>query len=247
VTVVGVVPAAGRAERLGSLPCSKEVLPVGIREGQVETGAGRLLRQLASAGAGRAFIVLGDEKWDIARYLADGQGLGIDVAYLAMRESPSTPATVDRAFGFVREATVVFGFPDILLRPDNAFVRLTGRLAETSADAVLGLFPAERPEEVDMVATDPDGRVRRIEIKPGRTELAHAWVAAAWAPVFSAYVHDFIAAGRGDDRRSELYVGDVLQAAIDDGLHVDSVTFPDGDFSDIGTPEGLLSALQQVW
>src|SRR5687767_13356160 len=30
--LLGLIPAAGRAERLGPLPCSKELLPIGFRE-----------------------------------------------------------------------------------------------------------------------------------------------------------------------------------------------------------------------
>jgi glucose-1-phosphate thymidylyltransferase len=249
VNLVGLVPAAGRAERLGRLPCSKEILPVALGEAGhgFETAAGRLLRQLALAGVERGFIVLDEDKTDVARYLGDGSDLGLDLAYLTIRRSPSTPATVDRAFGHVREATVAFGFPDILLRPDDTFSRLVDRLAQTGADAVLGLFPADRPEKVDMVEVDESGRIRRIQIKPDRTELELAWIAAVWTPAFTAHLHDFLAKKADPDRGRELYVGDVLQAATADGLNVHGLAFPDGAFRDVGTPDDLLTALREPW
>jgi glucose-1-phosphate thymidylyltransferase len=250
VNVVGLVPAAGRAERLGPLPVSKEVLPVGIDGAgrRLETAAGRLLRQLAVGGVGRVFVVLDEAKWDVARYLGDGSELGLDVAYLVVRRSPSTPGTVDRAFAHVRESTVAFGFPDILLRPDDTFARMLHRLGETGADAVLGLFPADRPEKVDMVDVDRAGRLRRIVVKPERTELELAWIAAVWSPAFSSYLHDQLAAGaQAEGGKRELYVGDVVQSAARDGLHVDTVAFPDGAFRDLGTPEDYLRALRESW
>jgi glucose-1-phosphate thymidylyltransferase len=251
VNLAGLVPAAGRAERLGSLPCSKEILPVAVREvgeAQFETAGSRLLRQLALAGVRRGFVVLDEDKWDVARYLGDGSDLGLDVAYLTMRRSPSTPATIDRAFAHLRDATVAFGFPDILFRPDDTFARLLDRLGETNADAVLGLFPADRPEKVDMVEIEQSGRVRRILVKPDRTTLELAWIVAVWTPAFTAYLHELVARGaaRGPSER-ELYVGDVLQAAIEDGVHINSASFPNGAFLDIGTPDDFLRALRESW
>jgi glucose-1-phosphate thymidylyltransferase len=41
----------------------------------------------------------------------------------------------------------------------------------------------------------------------------------------------------------ELYVGDVIQAAIDEGMHVNSVVFPEGVCHDIGTPDELVQAV----
>lgn len=250
MNLVGLMPAAGRAERLGLLPCSKEILPVAIREaGETgfETAAGRLLRQLALAGVRRAFVVVDEDKWDVARYLGDGRDLGLDLAYLTIRRSPSTPATVDRAFEHIREATIAFGFPDILFRPDGVFARLLDRLEDTRAEAVLALFPTDRPQKVDMVELAQSGRVRRILIKPDRTELELAWIAAVWTPAFTAYLHQFVANVTDRARERELYVGDVMQAAADDGVHINSTAFPDGAFRDVGTPDDLLRALREPW
>jgi dTDP-glucose pyrophosphorylase len=250
MSIVGVVPAAGRAERLGRLPCSKEILPVavgGAGAARLETGASSLLRQLSLAGVRRCFVVLDENKWDVARYLGAGVDLGLDLAYLTVRRSPHTPASVDRAFEHVREATVAFGFPDILMRPDDVFARLLDRLSTTGADAVLGLFRAEQPEKVDMVEVDGAGRIRRIVVKPDRTELELAWVAAAWRPAFTTYIHEFIEDGQAADLGKELYVGHVLQAAIDAGLHIAGASFPDGNFRDVGTPEDLFRTLREPW
>ena len=250
MNLVGLVPAAGRAERLGLLPCSKEILPIAIREaGEMgfETAAGRLLRQLALAGVTRAFVVVDENKWDVARYLGAGTDLGLDLAYLTIRRSPSTPATVDRAFEHIREATIAFGFPDILFRPDGVFARLLDRLEETRAEAVLGLFPTDRPQKVDMVEIAGSGRVRRILIKPDQTELELAWIAAVWTPAFTAYLHELMTKMTDGPRDRELYVGDVMQAAADDGVHIDSASFPDGAFRDVGTPDDLLRASREPW
>src|SRR5437764_12541991 len=75
--LVGLIPAAGRAERLGPLPCSKELLPIGFREtprGPAPKVAGHyLLERFRAAGVRRAFLVLHESKWDIPRYFGTGE------------------------------------------------------------------------------------------------------------------------------------------------------------------------------
>ncbi len=44
----------------------------------------------------------------------------------------------------------------------------------------------------------------------------------------------------------ELFVGDVIQAAIDNNLQVEGVIFPDNSCLDIGTPEDLIEAVRNI-
>ena len=88
-------------------------------------------------------------------------------------------------------------------------------------------------------------------IKPRQTRLRYSWCIAAWRPSFTRFMHEYLALHReadGSDQpvseQPELFVGDVIQAAIRDGLQVDAVPFPDGVCLDIGTPEGLIQAVR---
>ncbi len=69
---------------------------------------------------------------------------------------PRRPST---ALPFVGDALVLFGFPDILFEPADAFLRLREQAGRSDAAVVLGLFPAREPEQVDMVDVDPTGRI----------------------------------------------------------------------------------------
>ena len=257
--MVGLIPAAGRADRLGALPCSKEIFPLGFRadDAGIERPrpvCGRLLESLATAGVDRAFVLLRKGKWDVPALLGDGAELGLPLAYLALEPTASVPETLDRAYPFVREATVALGFPDIVVEPGDAYRPLLRRLRQSDAAAVLGLFPTDQSWKADMVELDQEDRrpgraqvekVRRIVIKQAETGLRFTWSIAVWGPEFSRYLHDFIADGRagstGNSR--EIYVGDVLQAAIDDGMTVLAERFEDGSFLDVGTPEDLRRAV----
>ena len=257
--VIGLIPAAGRAARLGRLPCSKEVLPVGFRE----TPAGpapvvlchHLLDRFRAAGVGRAFIVIRDEKLDVPRFLGAGDAAGVPLAYVVIPESGSVPETLDRAFPFVGDALVALGFPDVVFRPEDAYARLLARQAATGADVVLGLFPADQPWRTDMVDLAPDGRVRRIEVRPAASELAFNWLVAVWGPVFGRFLHDFLheavaaeRTGRTEGTGEELQIGAVLGAAVAAGLRVEGVPFPEGAYRDVGTPADLSAMLAgRLW
>jgi len=258
--VIGLVPAGGRAVRLAPLPCSKELYPVGFRPVD-ESGALRpkvichyLLERMKLAHITKAYIILREGKWDIPGYLRDGKMLNMHLAYLMMDLPFGVPYTLDQAYPFVRDAVVAFGFPDTILRPDDAFVQLIARQSESRADIVLGLFPSHHPHKVDMVDLDADGRICGIQIKPARTHLRYTWLIAVWTPEFTRFMHEYVTVlqKKKDDRKrgvkveedQELFVGDVIQAAIHNDMQIDTVLFPKGKYLDIGSPEDMLKAVQ---
>jgi len=253
--LIGLVPSAGMATRIAPLPCSKELYPVGFQHidsrGNVrpKVACHYLLERMHTAGVTKTYIILREGKWDIPAYFRDGKMLDMHLAYLLMDLPYGVPYTLDQAYPFLRDSTVVFGFPDIIFRPKDAFVQLLDRQATTHADVVLGLFPAIQPQKVDMVALDADGRVRDIQIKPVMTDLRHTWLIAVWTSDFTAFLHDFIMAHKLVNYRcnsnpepqsnQELYVGDVIRNALEKNLKIETVLFPHGKYVDIGTPEGL--------
>jgi glucose-1-phosphate thymidylyltransferase len=104
-----------------------------------------------------------------------------------------------------------------------------------------------------MVATGEGGRVERIEIKPAQTELRYSWMIAVWGPRFTEHLHGHLAEverlradpnpGRRPQR--EVFVGDVIRSAIGAGLQVSSVSFPQGEALDVGTPESMVRAVRR--
>jgi glucose-1-phosphate thymidylyltransferase len=150
------------------------------------------------------------------------------------------PYTLDQAYPFIKEKTVVLGFPDILFECNNAFKDLIKKIESCNYDIVLGLFPSERPEKADLVGFDNKGNVRKIVMKTKHTRLRYTWGIAAWTPVFTNYLHeklrDFTATTFID---RELFIGDIINFAIQDGLRVEAMHVSDKPFIDIGTPEDL--------
>jgi NDP-sugar pyrophosphorylase family protein len=244
--IIGLIPAAGRAERLGPLPCSKELLPIGFREtprGPAPKVAGHyLLERFRAAGVRRAFMVLHESKQDVPRYFGTGEIADVALAYLSISGSRSVPETLDRAFPFVDGAIVALGFPDVLFEPLDAYAPLIARQAATGADLVLGLFPAPRHQTTDMVELDAEGRVIRIEIRPTATALRFNWLIAVWTPVFTRFLHAAVRGASGEG--PEFQIGAVVRSAVEAGLRVEGIEFPGGSYRDIGTPEDLAAAIR---
>jgi glucose-1-phosphate thymidylyltransferase len=250
--VVGLLPAAGQATRIAPLPCSKELYPIGSRpvfggrERRPKVACHYLLEKMRAAGITKAYIVIREGKWDIPAYLRNGEMLEMDFAYLMMEESLGVPYTLDEAYPFVRAAAVAFGFPDILFAGDDVFEQLLSYQAKNEADILLGLFPGDQPQKMDMVDLDENGRVREIVIKPRDTELQYSWDIAVWTPAFTQFLHNHLVDSTTEAApQPELSVGHVIQAAILAGLRVQGFVVSDEPYLDIGTPGGLTRAIKR--
>lgn len=261
---VALIPAAGQASRLGRLPVSKELLPVGFRrtrDGSIspQVALQHLFDHLSDAEVESAYVLLRRGKGDIPAYFGTGDEAGLPLAYLTGDPTGSVPETLDRAFPFVSEARVVFGFPDVLFEPKGAFRRLLEHQESTGADIVLGLFPAPDCRITDMVELDDEGRVRRIEVRPRATDLAFNWLIAVWTPTFTRFLHDEVCqqlskqpdASKQTDvskqtaaapRHREFQLGSLFERALLRRMDVRGVPFPHGAFVDLGTPENLAEA-----
>lgn len=259
---MGLIPAAGQAKRLQPFPCSKELFPVGFTD-DPETGLPRpkvaaqyLLDKFKAAGISKTFVVIREGKWDIPNYFQEGHGVGLALAYLVIPGSAGPPDTLDRAYPFIAQSRIAFGFPDILFGPSDGYAQLIEHQERTEADIVLGLHHIEEPRTWDMVDTDKDGWVRAIIMKPASTTLTFGWCFAVWTPIFSKFLHQFLRADETkrnmnvlastvNDPGGDLAVGVVFQAALKAGLRLQTVKFPQDSYLDIGTPENLAKAVRQ--
>ena len=184
--VIGLIPAAGKASRLGTLPCSKEVFPLGLEAPDIN-GVSRpkvacqfLLEQFQSADICRAFVIIRAGKWDIPNFLDDGKRFNVHLAYLMVGHPYGSPYSLDQAWPFIKNNRVALGFPDIIVKPGNTYAKLLKRQENSGVDVVLGLFPSDQPQKTDMVATNSEDDVTKIVIKPKNSTLRFCWVNAVW-------------------------------------------------------------------
>lgn len=252
--VIGLLPAGGKATRISPLPLSKELYPIGFRSVGEESHlrpkvvSHYLLEKMRLAGIERAYFILRPGKWDIPGYFGDGTMLSMHLGYLIMGLPFGVPFTLNQAYPFVENAVVALGFPDILFQPEDAYVKVLARLEASNADVVLGLFPTNQPQKAGMVDFDDGGKVRSIIEKPRESNLRYMWGIAVWTPTFSKFLHNYLLKIQANNDLSslpELPIGDVIQAAIAQGMHVEAEAFESGTYLDIGTPGDLVRAVQQ--
>lgn len=243
--VIGLIPAAGRGTRLPGRECSKEVLPLpeSLRRQGLRVAADPLLWGFGRAGIRRALVLLRPGKEDVPRRLGSRR-FGVELTYREVGETRSVVETLAAAVPAASGAIVALGFPDVLLRPADGFDALLRRLEEGSAAAVLGLYPNDRPARSDIVELADANAVRRISVKSSRPAPGLAWMTAVWRPPVSAFLAEHVArygprAPGEDGGERERQPGDVLNAALADGLRIDAVAFADGASLDIGTPGDL--------
>ena len=129
-----------------------------------------------------------------------------------------------------------------------------GALESIASDMVLGLFPISNYRKWDMVEFDDHNNLKSIIIKQDRPDLKFGWTNVVWKPGFTEFMHkylkDFIKKYPDGMLRfkkypiRELYVGDIIQAAINEGMKVDHLIFEKGSSIDLGTPDDLKNYLK---
>jgi glucose-1-phosphate thymidylyltransferase len=162
------------------------------------------------------------------------------------------PYTINQAFPFIKDSMVIFGFPDIIFQPQNAFIKLLQKQNESKSDIVLGLFSTHANHKGDMVTLGQDGRLERIQTDPESIDRGYTWIIAAWTPQFTHFLNNYITSRQrsGNENKTdasnfnELFMGDIFQIALENDISTEVVHFPEGNFLDIGNPENLIKIIR---
>jgi glucose-1-phosphate thymidylyltransferase len=249
--IVGIIPAAGKGSRLAPFPCPKELFPVGyqdyIIDGQKQKRpkvvSQYLLDNIIRAGAQRIVFIVGDGKHDLMRYYGDGSRFSVDICYLYQEVLSGMPGALALAKPWIDDATVVFGMPDTIIEPFDAFEQMLSYHQQTNAELTLGLFTTDNPSKFGMVATDEENNVVYTIDKPKETDLTNMWGCACWSPSFTQLLSNYIAENKFDGR--EIVLGDIFNRAIKLKMKVKGLLFEGGQYIDIGTTDELDTALKK--
>jgi glucose-1-phosphate thymidylyltransferase len=219
--VVGVIPAAGYATRLGRRPTPKELIEVGGRP-----LVDYLVERLRAAPCDELRVVTRPEKVGM---VVHGSAVGATVV-LAHPENVARSLALG-LHDLDDEDIVCFGFPDCLWEPVDGFASLVAAV-EDGAEIALGLFRTNEPESYDPVvlaeAGALTGRVERVEVKPSRASSNLTWGCAAGR----------VSALRGLERERD--PGQYFASRCRDG-NVWGQWLSD-TWIDLGTPERLAAA-----
>jgi glucose-1-phosphate thymidylyltransferase len=255
--LTGIIPAAGYAKRLSPIPCSKELLPVGLDEHHKRLNilSEHLIEGFRQGDIKKAFFIVREGKWDIPQYYQNGAGHGIHLGYLFRAIPYGVPYTLYEALDFVADDPVAMGFPDIIFKPLDAYVHLRKAFNKEKPDLMIGLFPVKDKSQWDMVEVDEKGKITDIQIKPKNSSLQYAWCIAIWNSFFSTHLKESVLNrlktdpyGRIEDppgNYRELIFSDIIKSAIGEGLNVKGLAFQQGFCLDAGSYPNLFQLLRK--
>lgn len=228
--LVGLVPAAGHATRLG-VAFPKELFPI-LPHRYVPLGE-VTLQNLRAAGARHVVVVIQAHKAALLQCFGSGRRLGLDISYVCQddysnnaRKSGGLSEALDSGYHLVRGRTVLFGMPDTLVWPPDCFRQILAEMEASGADLVLGLFPTDTPEKFGMVEFSEDGSVVQIIDKPETTDLTHMWGIIAWSGAFTEHLHRCVEDGIPD-------FAEIMNLGIDCGLVARSRIIQGGLYADL--------------
>jgi dTDP-glucose pyrophosphorylase len=210
--MIGIIPAAGQADRMFGLP--KMLLP---------TPRGVLIDVLVERMQPVCSHLYTGTRSGIYGMLAGRLATDTHTVYLANTATMSQ--TVAQAERYAADQPVVFGMPDTLFEDEAAFSKLAATI-EAGADVAIGVFRVRPGQHRRGGMVDVNGdRVRAVIDKPASSGLAWIWGVLAWSPVFWPLI----------DPRTP-HVGYALPRAIELGLDVRPVML-NGPYWDCGTPD----------
>lgn len=254
--LVGIVPAAGKGQRLAPYPLPKELFPIGYQIVEInglpqkrpKVVSQYLIEALVAAGLSRLFLVIGPGKLGIVEYFRNGESYGVPIAYIFQPEAKGMPYAIDLVTPWLKgDETILMGMPDTIFEPRDAFRRLLNAHQDWKADLTLGLFQTDSPQKFGMIGLDADYNVIEHVDKPATTRLRWLWGIACWGPRFTALMHHVLVT-QGSDiaarKGREVVLGDIIDVALDVGLRVKGLPFEDGFYIDIGTYEDLRQAVK---
>lgn len=237
--MIGIIPAAGSATRMGGIP--KMLLPI-----PGSTLIDTMIVRMELAGV---------EKYDLEIVVSRRYGeliqqsTGADPFYADTQTMSETVLHVKAAWEFAIPdyetgrlpppppmPPVIFGMPDTYFDDDQAFIKLAAAL-DDGANVAVGLFHTRQSQRHKLGMCDFDPKTQKItEVidKPQTTFLIWAWGILAWKPGFWQYI-------RADDP----HVGYALPRAIEAGLDVRAVRM-EGEYFDCGTPDEYFECIEYL-
>ncbi len=249
--LIGLIPAAGSGTRISPLPSSKELFPIGFQK--IQFGGNMQLRpkvisqylidNMLQAGVNKIFMILAREKTDIMQYFSRQKEYGNHLAYLIDDDVRGMPWTLDVAWPWIKERTVLFGMPDTIFTPRNAFALLMSQHRTNKADLTLGIFPTDSPEKLCPVTLDQTDRVLTMTDKPKVSSIMNTWGCGVWGHRFSEFMHGYLKSSFSNG--GEIVLAEIFLAGIEAGLSTYGLFFADGEYIDTGTPTDLVRAVSR--
>lgn len=194
-----------------------------------------LVERMIQGGASKICFVVSPGKSDILEYYGS-KVYSADVCYTVQTQAAGLCDAIFRALPFIaQDEHVLVGLPDTIWFPEDGFSYLD--------DGVLSflLFPVERPEFFDAVATDDAGRVVEIQVKSPTARSKWVWGAFKMpASVFNELHQLWIERDRADEYFGTLVNEYLARGGKAAGVHAGRT------YVDVGTVNGYREAMKMM-
>lgn len=238
MNIVGLVPCAGKGNRLG-LPFSKELYPDVYNE-TYRPIIIYTIEAMKRAGINHIIFTVNPTKIELLKYLGNGKQFGMDFTFVIHPEAKSLPESLNEAYHLLKDVHVVFAMPDTVIQPNDFLKKMIKcHLTEDSNEVTLGCFKTNKPQKfgmVDMIGN----QVVRIDDKPKHSSLKWMWGAMIWNPSFTGELNNFVIRNNNrENTETELKLSDSLQNLIISNK-VGVLKFPQGKYRDLGTYDEII-------
>ena len=219
MTIVGLIPCGGKAERLHGLP--KYLMPV---PGSTYALAEMCRKLHAVKGLDWVYVCSGLHNQRLVDEYTPPQG---NKVYRA--DSPSMCGAVLDAKQHTGDNSVIMAMADTFFTDEAVLGKMAAELS-AGADCCVALW-STRPDQrskLGMCAYDKKTMaLLEVDDKPERTALTHAWGAIGWKVRFYDYI-----------KETHAHMGIALNNAVAAGLTV-KVVVADGEYHDLGTIDSV--------
>lgn len=240
---IGLIPAAGRATRLG-WPVAKELWPVQINTTELVPLIETTMRNMIAADCWHHVFVVRADKPEIMKHVSTKVPHHVQKSYVCQGHiSPGGRSSglvdaIDSAYHLIKDKTVLFGMPDTYVLPHECFVPLVNALEFDQADIAFGLFATAEYSKYGMVNVDLNAAapypVAEVIDKSGLDMgLRYMWGVLVWSPAFTEFLHTEYNSGMFD-------FATILNRAIKSGLDARGHILEDGEYWDLGTMEDII-------
>jgi UTP-glucose-1-phosphate uridylyltransferase len=219
MTIVGLIPCGGKAERLHGLP--KYLMPIPGSTYALD----EMCRKLhAVKGLDWVFVGSGLHNQKLIDQYTPPKGTNV---YRA--DSKTMCEGVLAARPHTGDSDVIMCMADVHFSDETILGKMAAELS-AGADCVVAIWNT-RPEQrksLGMVAFDKKShKVHEVDDKPAKTALTDAWGAIGWKPSFWQYM-----------RPPHAHMGLAINNAVSAGLTV-KVVLAEGEYHDLGTIESV--------
>jgi len=241
----GVVPAAGKGERLEPLTLAmpKELIRVGHKP-VIE----HVIDNLKACDVRDVLVITGWKKGAVLDYLGSGERLGVNIYYRVQDEQKGIAHAVNQARDWIgdEDFTVIYG--DNYFKPPENISKAVEFHRKKGALATLVLHPVKDPTRFGIVKVDQDGKVLAMIEKPSLEEAEPyktdgVYYNIAGLVILNPKIFEYIDK-TPPGRNNEIQMTDAIELMRKDGHPVYGFIF-EGIRYDIGTFESLKDADMQ--